>query len=294
MPSTEVIVASLTGIAHQWRTLAIAWHIFWGVLLGALLAGYRPSNRLAGYVLTTPFVSVSILAWWSDNPFNALVFAVLTLSLVVIGSRCSNEGVEISAFPSLLVGVSLVAFGWAYPHFVETDEWLTYAYAAPLGLVPCPTLAAVIGMVLMFSMLRSIPWSMTLASVGLLYGAIGVGRLGATLDYGLLAGSIVPLAVAARNLPSRMAERARVAGAGRVRLAPRRFPRRTSPLRRASAVPALPSELRFRRRLVSGLQPFARWPRLQSAGRARESRGRRHPWPKPFPELSRRERVRDS
>ena len=85
----------------------------------------------------------------------------------------------------------LVAFGWGYPHFLETDRWMTYAYAAPLGVLPCPTLSAVIGATLIFGLLGSVTWSITLAAFGLVYGVIGVFVLGVQLDYALLAGALV-------------------------------------------------------------------------------------------------------
>jgi hypothetical protein len=85
----------------------------------------------------------------------------------------------------------LIAFGWGYPHFLETDRWMMYAYGAPLGVLPCPTLSAVIGATLILGLLGSAMWSITLATTGLVYGAVGVFVLGVQLDYALLAGALV-------------------------------------------------------------------------------------------------------
>jgi hypothetical protein len=85
----------------------------------------------------------------------------------------------------------LIAFGWGYPHFLETDRWMTYAYAAPLGVLPCPTLSALIGATLILGLLGSAVWSITLAAAGLVYGTVGVFVLGVQLDYVLLAGTLV-------------------------------------------------------------------------------------------------------
>jgi len=54
----------------------------------------------------------------------------------------------------------------------------------------------VIGLTLVLGMLRSKPWSMTLAAAGFAYGAIGVFTLGVTLDYALLAGATTLGAIA--------------------------------------------------------------------------------------------------
>jgi hypothetical protein len=191
MPSPETILSLAATTANEYRMLAIGWHVFLGTILVALLAGWRPSNRFAGYVLAAPLLSVSALAWASGNPFNGATFAVLALLLIGLATRLSAEPVNVAASFLLLTGALLVAFGWTYPHFLTGDHWTAYTYAAPFGLLPCPTLSAVIGLTLVLGMLRSKVWSMTLAAAGFAYGAMGVFTLGVTLDYGLLAGAML-------------------------------------------------------------------------------------------------------
>jgi len=202
MPSPETILSLAATTANEYRSLAIGWHVLFGVLLLALLAGWRPSNRSAGYLLAAPFLSVSTLAWTSGNPFNGAMFALFSLTLMGLASRLSKERVNAASSSVLLPGALLVAFGWTYPHFLTTNQWTSYLYAAPLGLLPCPTLSAAIGLTLMLGLLRSRAWSVTLAAAGLIYGAMGVLALGVTLDYGLLIGSAV-LGVVARALGTR-------------------------------------------------------------------------------------------
>jgi hypothetical protein len=76
-----------------------------------------------------------------------------------------------------------------------------YLYAAPMGLLPCPTLATVIGATVILDSLDSTPWTATVAIAGLVYGAIGVLALEVNLDYGLLAGALVTLGALARRAP---------------------------------------------------------------------------------------------
>jgi hypothetical protein len=189
MPSPETILSLAATTANQYQALAIGWHVFLGTILVALLAGWRPSNRFAGYVLVAPLLSVSALAWASGNPFNGATFAALALLLIGLATRLSTEPVNVASPFLLLTGALLVAFGWTYPHFLRGDHWTAYTYAAPFGLLPCPTLSAVIGLTLVLGMLRSKAWSVTLAAAGFAYGAMGVFILGVTLDYGLLAGA---------------------------------------------------------------------------------------------------------
>jgi hypothetical protein len=199
MPSSEAILSGLTAIANEWRELALIWHVGLATLIVALLAGWRPSNRSGGALLIAPVLSVSALAWASGNPFNAAAFAILAVALAAIANRVTTERVRVASPFPLLSGALLVAYGWIYPHFLSAESWAAYTYASPLGLVPCPTLSVLIGVTLILDRLGSTPWCTTLIAAGLVYGAIGVFRLGVVLDYGLLAGTGVLAAVALRE-----------------------------------------------------------------------------------------------
>jgi hypothetical protein len=198
MPSSQEILDGLGAIANGWRTLAIAWHVVFAAGLIALVVGWRPGRRLAGTLLAIPLASVSLLAWLSGNPFNGTTFAVTALALAGIGLRLSRDRIKIGARWPVILGVCLAAFGWVYPHFLQTDSWATHLYAAPLGLIPCPTLSAVVGIALVFRGLDSRGWSLVLAAIGVVYGLIGWLRLGVTLDAVLLFGASV-LAIAAAS-----------------------------------------------------------------------------------------------
>lgn len=203
MPSPDAILGGLTAIANQWRELAIGWHVVFGAALAALAFGWRPSIHLAGYALVIPLLSVSAAAWASGNPFNGSTFVLFAVALLIVVTGLSDERVRVAPAVFAVPGLLLVAFGWSYPHFVEAGSWAAYAYAAPLGVLPCPTLAAVIGLTLIFRGLESTAWSVTLAAAGFVYGAIGALRLGVTLDYGLLAGAAILAVSAAAHAGSR-------------------------------------------------------------------------------------------
>jgi hypothetical protein len=202
MPSAETILAQLRTIAAEWKPLAILFHVYFGILAAALIAGVRPSRRSAGRLLALPFVSVSAVAWFEGNPFNGAVFAVLWIALLVIAGRLSTDRIRLAP-PALRVpGIALFLFGWAYPHFLPEEPVWAYLYRAPTGLIPCPTLAIVIGLALVADGLRSRAFGLALGLAGLLYGAIGVFRLGVTIDAALLAGAVLMLAVAFRKPPA--------------------------------------------------------------------------------------------
>ena len=104
----------------------------------------------------------------------------------------------ISVAPPRLVwpGATLMGFGWIYPHFLETQSWYPFLYASPFGVVPCPTLATTVGISLVLEAFGSRAWAAALASAGIFYGAVGVFRLGVTIDIALFVGAIVMARVA--------------------------------------------------------------------------------------------------
>jgi hypothetical protein len=189
MPSAEVILAAATTTANDWHALAIVWHVLLASFILTLGIGAHPRGALLGYLLILPLVSVSLLAWNSGNPFNGLMFALLAVALTLVARRFPPRRIQFMTSAWFAPGTLVVVFGWIYPHFLSTDRWMTYAYAAPFGLLPCPTLSVLIGMTLVLGMHRSVAWSMPLIVGGVVYGVIGVFALGVALDYGLLAGT---------------------------------------------------------------------------------------------------------
>lgn len=190
MPSSADILGGLATTANDWRGVAIVWHVFLGTLLLSLVSGWRPSRRLAGLLLATPAASVSALSWASGNPFNGTAFTALSLVLAAIAIGLPVRPARLGARPLLVPGILLVGFGWAYPHFLQTNGWTSYLYAAPLGLLPCPTLSSIIGVSLIVDLLGSRLWGLVLTAVGVAYGLIGAFQLGVGIDLVLLAGAL--------------------------------------------------------------------------------------------------------
>jgi len=160
------------------------------MLVISLVSGWRPTERLLAVLITLPLVSVSVLAWSAGNAFNGVIFAALALMLLRWVPHLRPQRVRFDSAWQVVAGATMVAFGWVYPHFLTTDSWVAYAYAAPLGLVPCATLSAAIGIAWMASPLRSGTWAAILASAGLLYGLLGVFYLNVHIDLVLLGGSL--------------------------------------------------------------------------------------------------------
>ena len=196
MPSVEEILSKLSDVANSRKPLAVFWHVYFGAIVVALIAGKRPRKRQAGLLVALPLISVGAIAWLSGNPFNGMVFDGAGIAFALIALKLKDERVEFAPLPLLLSGAALFAFGWIYPHFLETTSFLPYLYAAPLGLIPCATLIISIGLALILNGLGSRALSLILAGLGLFYGVTGVFQLGVRVDWVLVLGALLLLGVA--------------------------------------------------------------------------------------------------
>lgn len=190
MPESSEILAGLESIANDARALAIVVHFASFVAIAGVLAGVRPSRRALALALVLPCVSVGGLAFLHRNPFNGTLFAALSLALTVVGLRLPRDAITRAPSWALALGLATMVYGLVYPHFVRVDSPFAYLYSAPTGLVPCPTLALVLGSSLAAGGLGSRSWSVLLASAGAFYGVFGVFRLGVLLDVGLVVGAV--------------------------------------------------------------------------------------------------------
>lgn len=199
MPRPDSILANLTLIANDAVTASIAWHALTLLAVLALVFGWRPSRRLAGVLVAAPIASAGVVAFAYGNPFNGLLLGALAAALVGIASRMGSERAARGPAATTAVGVVMIAFGWLYPHFLTFGPVTRYLVAAPMGLIPCPTLSLVIGFALLAGGLGSRAWSIVLAVVGLFYGLFGAARLGVRLDVALVGGAAALLVVASRQ-----------------------------------------------------------------------------------------------
>ena len=191
MPTADRILSWALAVANDWRWLAIAWHLVLATWLIACGTRWRPSTRLLALFLIGPIASVALVAGVSGNPFNGLIFLTLAILLERAAVRLPGAQVTWAVTRTGLAGAALLTVGWAYPHFLRTDTWVEYAYASPFGLLPCPTLAVVMGITLIFDGFGSTRWHLLLSAAGVLYGVIGVFVLNVWLDSWLLAGAIL-------------------------------------------------------------------------------------------------------
>lgn len=197
MPTAREILESLARAANEGMTLAFYWHVALFLAVAALLVGkWRPKKRTAGILLALPLASVSGAAWSTGNVFNGSMFAAAAIALGLVGAWLPRTPVVRGPSWAVGLGALTVAYGWVYPHFLEGVSPWYYLTAAPVGLVPCPTLAVLIGFTLIAGGFASRAWSFTLAALGTLYALFGMFVLRVWLDAGLALATAGLLAVA--------------------------------------------------------------------------------------------------
>lgn len=198
MPAPSEILSQLTTMSRELAWLAVAWHL---LLLAALLwriARAPGQLRLVPLLLILLPLSVASAAALYQNPFNATSFGTLAVALALATSR--RRAAAATASWAAWTGGALLVYGWCYPHFVA-GPWYRVLIAAPLGVVPCPTLAVLSGLTLVSGGLgaRAIPGLLSLWTA--FYALFGIFRLGVYLDAGLLGATAALLAQCSRLRP---------------------------------------------------------------------------------------------
>lgn len=198
MPTAEAITRVLAAMGTELAWLAIAWHVAIALASIALLRGWRPSPRISCVLLSAPIMSVAVASFVYGNVFNAISFGLLAFVLAVLGEGLTHRHLERGPAWSMWTGIALIAFGLLYPHFVE-GPWPRVLAAAPVGVVPCPTIAFVAGAVILAGGFGSRVIPSVLAVWVAFYAWFGISQLGVTLDLGLLVALLGLVAVFVRN-----------------------------------------------------------------------------------------------
>ncbi len=193
MQSPEQILSGLQLIANRALTVATVWHIAIFMAALGLLAGWRPSRRLFTVTVALTVLSVAVVMWLHLQLWLGVVFSALAVVLGILALR--TPAARTGRLPRwvLVLGIAMTALGLVYPRFLETGSFFWYLYAAPLGVLPCPTLAFAIGVTLLIDNVGpgsgARVWALLVAAVGLFFGVVAVAKLGVWLDLGLVVGA---------------------------------------------------------------------------------------------------------
>lgn len=175
MPTAESILDSLRQISQRYQNVAIAWHmIIYSFLVVYTVSNKIPPARYLFYFISGLLLSVATVSWVAGNPFNGIVFGLGFLGMLYLSKKSPVRKAEVSALYQA-TGLLFMIAGLLYPHFLEGDL-VSYLYAAPTGLIPCPTLLFISGLMLL------LPYQISKCGYGiilldLLYGTAGVFSL---------------------------------------------------------------------------------------------------------------------
>jgi hypothetical protein len=198
MPLSTRILDQLATTTNELTFIAIGWHLAIAAVAIALFAGWKPSTRHTALLLILPILSVATISTAYSSWFNAISFTLLAL-LLTIGLDDAELRWRLHGPPwSKVLGTALIGYGFCYPHFVA-GAWYRALYAAPLGVVPCPTLAVVVGFMLLGRANGSRTIPTLLAVWTTFYALFGIAVLGVVLDAGLLVAVIGVSVLAVQN-----------------------------------------------------------------------------------------------
>jgi hypothetical protein len=198
MPLSTRILDQLATTTSELTFIGIGWHLATAAVAIALFAGWKPSTRHTALLLIMPILSVATISTAYSSWFNAISFTLLALLLTIgLDDAAPRWHLHGPAW-SRLLGIALIVYGFCYPHFVA-GAWYRALYAAPLGVVPCPTLAVVVGFTLLGPANGSRTIPTLLAVWTTFYAVFGIAVLGVVLDTGLLVGAIGITVLAVQN-----------------------------------------------------------------------------------------------
>ncbi len=224
MPSADDILAGLRRAADGAYVLGVIWHVVialavvWLVALRPSDIAWRSRPRIAGFVVALPVVSASAVAFAFQDPFNGFGLGVVAVAVAALAWPAPERPAPPRLPPrwATLTGAALLVYAWLYPHFVGAHGPLADLFAAPVGVVPCPSLALAAGAALVLD-LAATPGGRgsagVLAVAALAWGLFGALRLGVELDAGLVAGGVALAARAAWPRRSSTAAASRPRGA---------------------------------------------------------------------------------
>jgi hypothetical protein len=190
MPAPHQILEQLTRLATEGRMLGLIWHLALLVGLALVVAKKWESRASLAVAAVFPMFTASLVAFAVGNWVNGLVLDLGALTMVVISRKFTGTPIEIGRPIPFTVGVATMLYAVFYTHFTSIHSW-TDVWMTPIGVLPCPTMALVIGLGLMAGGFRSRAWSLTAAVLGLGYSLFGVFVLKVQWDLGLFAASVV-------------------------------------------------------------------------------------------------------
>ena len=130
-------------------------------------------------------LSVIVNATIYGNPFHAITFALVAIAVGLEFIKGKNQISIPKRGINTVIAFAFILIGLWYPEFVKVNMFASLLLA-PTGIVPCPTLLIVIGMLnLYYPNVNKLQFGITVF-FGMVYGIIGTFILGVYFDLSLI------------------------------------------------------------------------------------------------------------
>jgi predicted CoA-binding protein len=214
MSNRDLLLNELTLLANGRIYVALFWHVvLYAALAWAMLSRRGPARSAVALLLLTPVVSATTLAWLRGDLAHALWLTALIAALSVVTIHLPSTPPERTHGWRAWLGWAALALAASYPHYVQVEHASAYLLYAPLGVLPAPTLALLLGASLLLGGLGSRAWSYAVSACAFGVGVLGAFVLEVWIDLALVVAALALLGTAAgtRPIPAALAsERARI------------------------------------------------------------------------------------
>lgn len=187
MKTPEAITAMLETVSGETRSYSAFVHfLFLAVIVSGLLVA-KIRNSVFSWFIAFLSLSATIVSVKYVIAPNIIIFGMFFVFTVhAYLTKKLNFQLEGIAPLNLLFGALGLVFGFWYLHWVESPVWLNAFLYSPLGVVNCPTMAAICGFLCLSQKPRSKVLETTVGLITLYFGFFGIFRLGAYVDVALI------------------------------------------------------------------------------------------------------------
>lgn len=187
MKTPEAITSMLENVSAETRSYAAFVHLLFLAVLGLGLRFKGMRNWLFAFFMAFLSLSATTIALKYRIAPNVIVFGMFFVLIIHAYVRKRLNFDPVNNTPANLVfGIVGLISGFWYLHWVQSPVWLNALLFSPLGVVNCPTMAAICGFLCLSRQPRSAMLEATVALMTLYFGFFGVFRLGAYVDVALI------------------------------------------------------------------------------------------------------------
>ncbi len=186
----EKMLNYLTTVSNKATALNLIMHL---VVITAILTMFFVKNEKVRKTIVNSSILVLVLSVASNalingNPFHIITFLILSVITGYVLFTKKSDFIVPQMSIRTLISFIFIAIGFWYPEFVNANKF-ELLFISPLGIVPCPTLLSVIGLLsLSYPKINKLQYSATIA-LGIIYGIIGTFVFKVYLDIALLIAS---------------------------------------------------------------------------------------------------------